>query len=373
MRRFRRKVQGLIQGTSRAVMCSVLIHVGLAFVAGGLVVCRVVKKREVQFVPPPPVKRPKKPLLKPQVKMKRSVKPGGVRRITSKAVVAVPTVQLPAIEGMGSALGGKVGGFEMMPDPASISMFGGAKSLATGNDFEGTFYSLRYDRRMNVVNDDKVLVLEIVRRFLEHNWNARVFAPYYRVPKKLYATQFMVPGVPTSDGPAAFGIEDETEFDPIFWYVHYKGQFAAKESGRYRFWGSSGDSSFVRVNGKLVFAGAIKEDRTTATGWPEYLNEEEREDYNMGTCHAKVGKWFELEEGVPTDMEVLIGEGTGRYFSCMLMIEREGDIYARNSEGMPILPVFRTAEMSESVKNQILYRLIDGEADLDAEEMFNVY
>jgi hypothetical protein len=355
------------------VLCSAFVHVILLFAAGGLVVFHVVKKQEQKFIPPPPVERPKKPLLQPRVKMKRNVKPGGVQRIVSKAVQAVPDLQLPELEGMGAGLGGDVGGFEMMPDPTSISMFGGAKSLATGNDFEGTFYSLRYDRQMKLVTDDKELVLQIVRRFLEHNWNDRVFAPYYRAPQKLYATQFMVPGVVTSEGPAAFGIENETEFDPIYWYVHYKGRIASKEGGRFRFWGSSGDSSFVRVNGELVFAGAIKEDRTTATDWPDYLNDEERKEYNMGTCHAKIGKWFELEPGVPVDMEVLIGEGNGRYFSFMLMIEKEGEIYAENREGMPILPVFRTAEISESVKNQIKYSLIDGEADLDSPEMFNVY
>ncbi len=37
--------------------------------------------------------------------------------------------------------------FEMMPDISEMSLLGDQKSAAVGNDFEGTFYSLRYDRR----------------------------------------------------------------------------------------------------------------------------------------------------------------------------------------------------------------------------------
>ena len=40
---------------------------------------------------------------------------------------------------------------------------------------------------------------------------------------------------------------------------------------------------------------------------------------------------------------------------------------------MPILPVFKTAEIPERVKEKIKYTLIPGEADLDSDLMFNVY
>lgn len=372
MKRLHKKVRGLIRGTPGAVLFSALVHIVLLSVAGGVVVFQVIKKQEKKFVPPPPVERPKKPLQMPQVKIKRNIKPGGIQRIVSQAFQGVPELQLPAVEGIGEGLGGDIGGFEMMPDSSSLSMFGGTKSLATGNDFEGTFYSLRYDRQMKVAMDDKEDFLPVIRQFFEYKWNDRVFAPYYRAPQKLYATQFMVPGVISSQGPEAFGIENEMDFDPILWVVHYKGRISSKSGGRFRFWGT-GDLLFVRFNGEMVFAGGLWEDRNALTDWPEYLNDEEKEEYNLGTFYANVGKWFELEPGVPVDMEILTGEGAGYYFTSMLMIEKEGEIYARNREGMPILPVFRTAEISESVKNQIKYKLIDGEVDLDAREMFNVY
>jgi hypothetical protein len=283
----------------------------------------------------------------------------------------MPDMQLPAIEGMGEGLGGGVSGFELMPDSSKMTLFGGARSLASGNDFEGTLYSLRYSRSMQVVNDTKDQIYSILRRFLDLGWNPRVFTPYFRSPRKLYATQFLVPAVISSEGPRQFGIERDADFDPILWFVHYKGKIASKAGGRFRFWGL-GDFLFARINGKLVFVGSGRV-QTEASDWPEYLNDEERKEYNLTCETARVGIWFDLEPGVSVDMEVLTGEGEGGYFTCMLLIEKEGEYYVGNREGMPVLPAFRTAEIPKSIKSQIEYKLIPGEVDLESELMFNVY
>jgi hypothetical protein len=371
VKRLFKKKEGLVRGVPSAVLLSALIHFILLSLAGGLIVFSVIKRPEKVFIPPPPAERPKTPLIKPRVKMKKNVKPGATRRIVSKQILGMPDMQLPTIEGMGQGLGGGVGGFELMPDSSGMTLFGGAKSMASGNDFEGTFYSLRYSRLREVVNDTKDQIYPIIRRFLELNWNPRVFAPYFQSSRKLYATQFLVPAVITSEGPRQFGIERDADFDPIIWFVHYKGRIASKEGGRFRFWGM-GDFLFVRLNGKLVFVGTGRP-QMDSCDWPEYLNEEEKAEYNLCSEQARVGLWFDLESGVPVDMEVLTGEGDGGYFTCMLLVEKEGEYYVKNREGMPVLPAFRTAEIPESIKSQIEYKLIPGEVDLESELMFNVY
>ena len=63
----------------------------------------------------------------------------------------MPDIQLPDVSGVGTGMGKGVDGYELMPDMASLSIFGGSKSLATGNEFEGTFiHSLMIGKVMKV-------------------------------------------------------------------------------------------------------------------------------------------------------------------------------------------------------------------------------
>jgi hypothetical protein len=165
------------------------------------------------------------------------------------------------------------------------------------------------------------------------------------------------------------------EFDPIHWCIHYKGKIAHKEGGRFRFAGLGDDVMLVRLNGKMVL-NAIWGGQNG--GWKEvtaYRNpyDEENLKYFLGHGEMAFGEWFELEPGVPVDMEVLIGEIPGGVYAAMLLVQQEGVDYPTKQDGGPILPVFKTAEMPEHVKDQIKYTLIEGEADLNSDLMFNVY
>jgi hypothetical protein len=136
------------------------------------------------------------------------------------------------------------------------------------------------------------------------------------------------------------------------------------------------------VNKELVFAdfgypGESKQ--ILGVDYPKWSGEEDKKMYSLGKHAdkrgqgARVGLWFELEPGVPVDVEVTAGEGNGGLCSCMLLIEQEGVEYEKNLEGMPVLPVFRTAEIPESEKNRILYHSVRGEFDLESELIFNVH
>ena len=362
--------KGLFKGTPTAVLVSAGIHVALLLLAGGLVVFKIIEKKEAQFVPPAKIDRPKMNLKKPRVKMKKTSKPRATTRIVSKNVASMPDIQLPDISSAGSGLGGGVGGYELVPDVAEMSLFGGSKSVAVGNDFEGTFYSFQYDRRGKKTSINDAEYKNTIRRFVDLGWNPYVFAPYYRGPQKLYTTQIFIPTISSEFGPSFFGIPPGPNFDPIFWCVHYKGKIMRPEGGKFRFWGFGDDVLLVRVNGKVVFNGSYGTDRNDFCEW------ERREDdyrYFIGHAQAAVGDWFELEPGVPVEMEVLCGELPGGQFCAYLLVEDAAEDYAENKEGMPILPVFKTAEIPDRVKDKIKYTLIPGEADLNSDLMFNVY
>jgi len=370
MKRLIHKTKGIIKGAPTAVLVSAGIHIAIIMVAGGLVVFTAIKKSDKKFVPPPPVDRPKMDLKKPRVKTKKASKPRATQRISSKSVASMPDIQLPDVSTAGSGMGGGVGGYELVPDTAGMSMFGGTKSMAVGNDFEGTFYSLRYDRRGKKTSIDDPQYKGIIRRFVDLDWNPYVFSPYYRGPQKLYTTQIFIPVVFSEFGPSYFGIPSGPDFDPYLWCVHYKGKIMRKEGGKYRFWGFGDDVLLVRVNGKVVLNASYGLFRSELCEWKRH---EEDYKYFMGTAEAAVGDWFELEPGVPVEMEVLIGEIPGGEFCAYLVVEDADEDYPVNQQGMPILPVFKTAEIPETVKDKIKYTLIPGEADLDSDLMFNVY
>ncbi len=370
MKRAIKKTRGLVRGAPTALLLSAAIHAGLLLFLGGLVVFHIVAKPEPKFVPPPPVDRPKMDLKKPRITVKKTTKPRATQRIVSKSAAGMPGLQLPEISGTGSGLSGGIGGYELVPDVAAISLFGGARSVAVGNDFEGTFYSLRYDRRGKETNLGEEEYKQTIRRFVDLGWNPYVFAPYFRGPQKLYTTQIFIPTIYSEFGPSHFGIPAGPDFDPYFWCVHYKGKIMRKEGGRFRFWGLGDDILLVRVNGTVVFNGSWEAIRSDFCEWE--LHEEDYR-YWMGHAEAAVGDWFELEPDVPVEMEVLIGELSGTEFCAYLVIEDENEDYAENRQGMPVLPVFKTAEIPDRVKDKIKYTLIPGEADLDSDLMFNIY
>lgn len=372
MKNLIQKTRGLIRGTSSAVLLSVAIHVVLLVLAGSWVVFTIVQKQEQKFVPPPPVDRPKMNLIKPNVKMKNSSKSGGsARRIVSKAPAGISDMQLPSLEGIGEGLGGGgIGGFQLMPTLSEMSLLGASKSAAIGNDFEGTFYSLSYNRRLERLPQlEYMFCAPILKEFLECGWNPRVFTPYYRSPKKIYTSHFIIPPDASATGPAAFGINDP-EFNPANWVVHYKGKIASRKDGRFRFWGTGDFLMIVRVDKKIVLDAHYYLMDGYVIPWKS--DSKENKKYQMAFQRARVGNWFELKAETPVEMEVLLYEDGG-YLGFLLAIQEEGVEYPKNWEGMPVLPAFKTAEFPEAIKAQMEYHLNRNEVNLDSDLMFNVY
>ena len=87
------------------------------------------------------------------------------QRIVAKTVVSMPDIQLPDVTGLVGGMGIELAdGFQLLPDMSSMSIFGG-KSLATGNEFEGTFYS--FCMAIDKVMIQRLSLVQLICRLLE--------------------------------------------------------------------------------------------------------------------------------------------------------------------------------------------------------------
>ena len=370
MKRTSNSTKGLIKGAPAAVVVSIAIHAAILLLAGGLVVFHIVKKEAAKFVPPPPVERPKMDLKKPQVKVKKTTKPRSTQRITSKNVVSTPNIVLPEISTSGAGLSGGIGGYELMPDVSGLSVFGAATSTAVGNDFVGTFYSLSQTRggRTDVLGKPEFDA--VIAEFHESGWNPRAFARYYRAPNKLYTTHFCIPPFPEENMPELFGVQEDVEtFDTGNVVIHYVGQMMSKKGGRYRFRAEASQAIMVRLNGEVVIEEHFNNEGVFS-GWRSSAEENAKDALLWNT--ATVGDWFELEAGVPVEMEVLLTNYKMRAF-WLLVIEDEDEEYPENIYGGPVLPIFRTAELPLVVRESIQYQQPVGMVELQSGEMFNIH
>ncbi len=371
--------KGLIKGRSTAFLVSLGIHIALIIVAGGFVVFNIVRPEPKVFEPVEEIDRPKMKLKKLQVKVKENSRPrDSTERITTTTTLVTDDVQLPPMGGIGDGLGGTgVGGFDIMAEMDQMTLMGGAASV--GNDLIGTYYyfqQLRDGSDSNLRGNRNAEFLNVMKEFFRSDWNPAVFARYWRAPTKLYATQFFVPATISSMGPDYFG--DSRPVEAAHWLAHYKGKISHKEGGRFRFWGTSDDFLFVRINGRTVLDATYPSRRAdNYAEWLRYAPNDDRKYPVAGDGNFRwyVGNWFEIEPGADVDMEVLLGEEPGGSFWAMLAVQQEGVEYPeRPFLPGPLLPIFKTAPTPQHLVDQIKYMMMDGVVDITNNDLiFNRY
>ena len=359
MKRRIKENQKITKGMPSAVVLSILIHATLFLLAGMLVVFTVVKKEEQKFEPPKAVERPKMKLKKPKVKVKKTSKPKPTTRIVTKMNRAsMPDIQLPEMSGMGEGLGDMVGGFDIMPDLDEPTLFGASQSI--GNDFMGTFYDIKRDRRGKPLWSTDLWGYgwrDTLNKFFSRGWDFSVFNRYYRSPKKLYATSFVVPVTISSLAPVAFDDEDACGG---LWAVHYKGRLVCPASHTngitFRFWASADEFMAVKVDGKVVLAFDWPKSTEGMVVPSSIWNTDSTDSrkYWLGSIKSVVGNWISLEPGESVEMEMITG-GNGGVDHHFLLVEEQGVEYEYDPLYGPLLPAFKTAEFTRD-KLDLIYR-----------------
>ena len=353
------KFPKITKGMPSAVLLSIVVHVALFLLAGMLVIFTVVKKEEKKFVPPKAVDRPKMKLRKPKVKVKKSSKPKPTTRIVTKVTEAsMPDIQIPEMSGMGDGLAGGMGGFDLMPDLGDTTLFGAGQSI--GNDFVGTFYDFKRNRSGHNIPMSPLAFSDVLRKFVRNGWKTSDFVRYYRSPKKLYATHFMIPPVFSVVALEAFGESDTRAY---LWMVHYKGELVHQDAITFRFWGMGSLVLVVRVDGKVVLSSCWPDGGrwgVDSIGGSWQSNSSDSLKYFWEHGKAEVGDWITLEPGIPLKMEVIVGEPLGAGFNAMLAVEVEGVEYEKGPQGNPLLPMFKTAVPSRELVENIHADLVPG-------------
>ncbi len=358
------------KGAPSGFVISLIVHAAAFFLAGIFVVFTVVNKPEPEFLPPPPIERPKMKLKKPKVKVKKSSQPKPSSRIVAKVKSReMPEIQLPDLMGTGEGLlGGGTGiGDEVLdlPDINSIRLMGTA--MSSGSDFVGTYYDFNRRQDGSPYSMDTDSYASHMLQFFTSDWNTHLINKFYHSSQKRYASCFMVPSIPSDLGPEAFG---EPQAAGYCWGILYKGKLVHKTDIKFRFWGFGDDVLMVRVDGKMVLAASWPGSSVQeGCGWSSRAPESGL--YMLGAQPAQVGDWITLEGGVPKEMEVFIGESPGGIFCAQLLVQVEGVDYEKNKQGGPILPMFTTDVPSWGTLDAIYEHLVQGEATLTNGPVFN--
>ncbi|MDF7799275.1 SHD1 domain-containing protein [Pontiellaceae bacterium B1224] len=364
-----KKTNGVSKGAPSGFVISILIHVAAFMLAGLLVVFTVHNKDEKKFVPPKPVERPKMKLKKPKVKVKKNSKPKSSERIVTKVQKAnMPEIYLPEMSGIGDGVGtgGGYAGFDLMPDLSTISVFGGDQSI--GSDLEGVVYSLVRGRNGGPIAMDQDSFRDVLRKYVLSGWKDSVLSRYYRLPKKLYSTHVIVPPVPTCMAPGIFGAP---ELEDYWLFVKYEGQLVYPEDIKFRFWGVGDAYMFVNVDGKEVLMSAWHFHHPWFDWWQSKAGGDR--SHLLGNQRMVVGDWIELKAGEPLPLKVLFGEWNGGAVTGMLLVEVDGVEYPTARTGGPLLPVFKTEELSWDTLTEISRFLAADECSLTTGPVFNDY
>ena len=199
----------------------------------------------------------------------------------------------------------------------------------------GIFYDLKQTQTHVPAEASKYP--QVIDEFLTKNWDESVLNRYYRASRPIYTTQIFIPQINADQGPKAFGVEKLVV--PNWYLVHYKGQVEVPETGTYRFVGYGDNVMCVGVNEKTVLV-ANRADvilptfKWTSTGTGERAYPD---------ADAINGTWLPLKKDDIIDLDVLIGESSGGLSAFYLMIEKQGEHYALDEKGHPILPIFQVA------------------------------
>lgn len=336
-----RKKQNLTKGIPSALVLSILIHAALFLLAGMLVVFSVVNKKEQVFVPPKPVDRPKMKLKKPKVKVRKSAKPKSSQRIvTNVKRASMPDIQLPEMSGMGDGVGtGMGGGFEIMPDLGEITLLG--SRMSAGNDLMGVYYDTKRDRNGRGISCGVEEYRNVAHRFIKSGWRPSILSRYYQAPHELYTTSVIIPETKSSIAPLAFSDEEGVG---ALWLIHYKGELVHQEGITFRFYAAANEFMFVRVDGEIVVgSSASLEEEIIGEFWQS--NSLDTGTWMWGRTAAQIGDWITLEPGVPLKIEILLGDN-GNSAGFILAVEVEDEKYERSSQGAPILPAFKTDDLT---------------------------
>jgi len=361
--RFLRYLRRLGAGS---LLISIIIHVIVLLGATVYVISSVQEKRKASFQGGSGTGQPAaSSMVEHRVQMSRQQQ--NLSAITQRLAVDSPNaaVSLPDLPDMpgfsssgGPTLNGGLGGSGIGSGaglgrgPVMPSF--GFREAQPGGSLVGRFYDLKQLAGIHPKPNPDLsrlqpgpLAEKELNTFTQGNWSPVSLSRFYQAPTALYATQIFIPNITADEAPKAYGVEKTVQGRA--WIAHYRGRISPPSSGNYRFVGGADDFMVVRIDGRVVLDGGLfnvskfKSDRPDKPAYPyEFGGPGNLQKERRGGL--VVGQSMSLRAGLFYDIDILIGEGLGGHFYAHLFFEKEGETYAKDPGGNPILPIFRIAD-----------------------------
>ena len=205
-----------------------------------------------------------------------------------------------------------------------------------------------------------------INHIVTKGFTKEAFAPFFVVPQRVYLSHLVLPRVKSAIGPESFKVEKQVKKGSP-WAAVYRGQLQPESSGIYRLAGLYDDAMVVRVNGKTVFEFAwdsrnspAGKQTTIQSGWT--IKGEDLAGKHKLAGYEGVpltyGDWFELRADQSVPIELLIGDnggdgGDGGRTGGILLLEKQGESYAKTPQGVPLLPPFCTTRLTFTERQRL--------------------
>jgi hypothetical protein len=315
---------------TRVLTISILVHMLFALIAGYFIVRHFEVKQDDRRIILPPSPQPRIFYEKPSSSPRHitTVNPDSKIPVADVENDAPPAPVMP-IAGPGTQPGA-IGVLTIDDTQLKPTRPFGGQEIKDG--LTGRFYDLKQDRARRPTGLNMTGYADVVKKYVAGGWQDHDLARFYSSGSTLGIYNFFIPNMDAAEGPSAFRMEKKVT--PTMWLAHYGGTVIAPETGRYHFVGAGDDVMLVGFNGQLVL------DRC----W-NFRIKDAQTNYHYGYTGIPDGfargDAIDVVKGRSYPIDVLIGEQPGGKLFAFLLIEKEGETYAKDSHDNPILPVFR--------------------------------
>jgi len=297
---------------------------------------------------------------------------------TGPSLNAMPGATAVSVDAFTSGRGGSGGGtgYGVGKGTGKGMTFFGSREK-TADSMVGRFYDLQQfsNRQPSTMRPTMELQTacvnmgRAVQEFVSSGYSPTKLARYFSSHESLYASYIFMPSMRAIEAPRAYGVEKEVQQPCIHWVAHYQALVAPPADGIYRFVGFADEYLLVGVDGKTVLDGSTLSIDITC---PEVKYSEPGVDFRPmvgshwippaphpyprprgsyeSTLVLMPGNWIEWKANEFKRLDILIGDSRGRGFSGYLFLEEQGKNYAKDANGVPILPVFRVANTELTLK-----------------------
>lgn len=282
-----------------------------------------------------------------------------IGEVTQEPISATPPVQLTAsvvkmvgIPTRGSGGGGIGGGTRLAGD--MVGMFIDLSRNAQGQP------------RPELAKNRAGQFFKDINHITTTGFTKDSFAPFFVVPQRVYLSHLVLPRVKSAIGPETFKVDKQVKKGSP-WAAVYRGQLQPEASGTYRLAGLYDDVMVVRVNGKTVFEFAwdtrnakVGAETAIKSGWtlkdPAVTGAHKLAGYE--NTPLTYGDWFTLRADQSVPIEILIGDnggdgGDGGRTGGILLLEKQGETYAKTPNGVPLFPPFCTTRLTFTERQRL--------------------